>query len=170
MLEAGYPGSAVLLNAQARLAGYLARNGQIATAEGMFRQIVQSQPDAANLPPSFAYVLRPYVDLLLKKGADSAATSEIFAASQLMVRPGLAQTQAVLARELNGGTDEASRLFRQSVTLTRQAERERIELSRLADLAKPSSQDIARTRVLRATLDTSQKEQLATQAALAGFP
>ena len=40
-----------------------------------------------------------------------------------MVRPGLAQTQAVLARELSGGTDEASRLFRQSVTLTRQIER-----------------------------------------------
>ena len=42
-----------------------------------------------------------------------------------MIRPGLAQTQAVLARELSGGTDEASRLFRQSVTLTRQAERAR---------------------------------------------
>jgi CHAT domain-containing protein len=78
--------------------------------------------------------------------------------------------QAVLARELTGGTDEASRLFRQSVTLTRQVERSRIELARLTDLAKPSPQDIVRTRVLRATLDTSQKEQLATQAALASFP
>src|SRR5438067_4103153 len=170
MLEAGYPGSAVLLNAQARLAGYLARNGQVATAEAMFRDIVRSQPDAANLPPSFAHVLRPYVDLLLKKGADPAANTEIFAATQLMVRPGLAQTQAVLARELTGGTDEASRLFRQSVTLTRQVERARIELTRLQDLAKPSPQEIVRTRVLRATLDSSQKEQLTTQAALADFP
>ena len=137
----------------------------------MFREIVHSQPDASNLPPSFAHVLRPYVDLLLEKRGDAAATAEIFAATQLMVRPGLAQTQAVLARELSGGTDEASRLFRQSVTLTRQVERARIELARLADIAKP---DAGRSGALRdaqggARAD-SQKEQLATQSALASFP
>jgi CHAT domain-containing protein len=170
LLETNYPGSAVLLNAKARLAGYLARHGQRAVAETMFGEIVHSQPDTSNLPPSFANVLRPYVDLLLKSPDDPKSAAEIFSATQLMVRPGLAQTQAVLARELTGGTDEASRLFRQSVTLTRQVERERIELARLSDLAKPSPQDIVRTRILRSTLDTSQKEQLATQAALAGFP
>jgi CHAT domain-containing protein len=170
LLEANYPGSAVLLNSKARLAGYLARNGQVAAAETMFSEIVHSQPDTSNLPPSFANVLRPYVDLLLKKGDDLKVTDEIFAATQLIVRPGLAQTQAVLARELTGGTDEASRLFRQSVTLTRQAERARIELARVQDLAKPSPQDAVRARVLRATLDTSLEEQLVTQAALADFP
>src|SRR5207237_1154392 len=36
LLEANYPGSAALLNAKARLAGYLARSGQLATAEQMF--------------------------------------------------------------------------------------------------------------------------------------
>ena len=36
LLEANYPGSAVLLNAKARLAGYLARHGQCAVAETMF--------------------------------------------------------------------------------------------------------------------------------------
>ena len=170
LLETNYPGSAVLLNAKARLAGYLARHGQSAVAEAMFSTIVHSQPDTSNLPPSFANVLRPYVDLLLKNPDDPKSLAEIFSATQLMVRPGLAQTQAVLARELTGGTDEASRLFRQSVTLTRQVERSRIELARLSDIAKPSPQDVVRTRVLRATLDTSQKEQLATQAALASFP
>ena len=170
LLDVNNPGTAVLLNAKARLAGYLARSGQLATAEAMFSQIVHSQPDTSNLPPSFANVLRPYVDLLLKKGDDPKATAEVFAATQLMIRPGLAQTQAVLARELTGGTDEASRLFRQSVTLTRQAERARIELGRLEDLAKPTPQEAVRARVLRATLDTSQKEQLTTQAALSSFP
>jgi CHAT domain-containing protein len=170
LLEVNYPGTAVLLNSKARLAGYLARNGQVQTAEAMFSEIVHSQPDTSNLPPSFANVLRPYVDLLLKRGDDPQATAEIFATTQLMIRPGLAQTQAVLARELNGGTDEASRLFRQSVTLTRQVERARIELSRLQELAKPTPQDIVRARVLRATLDSSQKEQLTTQAALSNFP
>lgn len=170
LLEANYPGSAALLNAKARLAGYLARTGQLDTAEAMFREIVHSQPDTSNLPPSFADVLRPYVDLLLKKGGDPAATAEIFAATQLMVRPGLAQTQAVLARELGGGTDEASRLFRQSVTLTRQAERARVELARLSDVANPSLDEQTRARVLRASLDNSQKEQVATQSSLASFP
>jgi len=170
LLEVNYPGTAVLLNSRARLAGYLARSGQIAVAQKMFSDIVHSQPDTSNLPPSFANVLRPYVDLLLKRGDDPAAQAEIFAASQLMVRPGLAQTQAVLARELTGGTDEASRLFRQSVTLTRQVERNRIELARLQDLPKPSPEEAVRARVLRASLDSSQKEQLTTQAALGSFP
>jgi CHAT domain-containing protein len=170
LLEANYPGSAALLNAKARLAGYLARTGQLATAETMFREIVHSQPDTTNLPPSFAHVLRPYVDLLLKKSGDAAATEEIFAATQLMMRPGLAQTQAVLARELSGGTDEASRLFRQSVTLTRQVERARIELARFDDLAKPTPEEMVRARVLRASLNQTQKEQLATQSALGSFP
>ncbi|MES2135530.1 MAG: CHAT domain-containing protein [Pseudomonadota bacterium] len=169
LLDVNYPGSAALLNAKARLAGYLARTGQSATAEAMFRDIVHSQPDTTNLPPSFAHVLRPYVDLLLRKN-DHAATEEIFAASQLMVRPGLAQTQAVLARELSGGTDEAARLFRQSVTLSRQIERARVELARLGDLPKPTPEEIVRTRTLRATLDLSQKEQLTTQSALGSFP
>ena len=66
-----------------------------------------------------------------------------------MVRPGLAQTQAVLARELSGGTDDASRLFRQSVALSRQVERARIELARLEDLAKPTPEEAVRTRTLR---------------------
>jgi tetratricopeptide (TPR) repeat protein len=170
LLETNYPGSAALLNAQARLAGFLARTGQVATAEAMFHDIVHSQPDTSNLPPSFANVLRPYVDLLLDKGNDPAANAEIFTATQLMVRPGLAQTQAVLARELNGGSDDASRLFRQSVTLSRQVESARIQLARLADVAKPTGDDVTRARVLRTTLDQSEKEQIATQASLATYP
>ena len=170
LLEVNYPGSAVLLNSKARLAGFLARSGQLATAEAMFSEIVHSQPDTSNLPPSFANVLRPYVDLLLKNPSTPKSIAEIFAATQLMVRPGLAQTQAVLARQLTGGTDEASRLFRQAVTLSRQVERARIELARLEDLSKPSPEEGVRARVLRAALDNSQKEQLTTQAALSSFP
>jgi CHAT domain-containing protein len=170
LLEVNYPDSAALLNSQARLAGYLSRNGQGDAAEALFHDIVHSQPDTTNLPPSFANVLRPYVDLLLTKGDSPATDAEIFAATQLMVRPGLAQTQAVLARELSGGTDEASRLFRQAVTLTRQTERARIELARLADIPKPTPEESVRARVLKASLDQSEKEQLATQASLATFP
>jgi CHAT domain-containing protein len=168
-LEANYPDSAALLNAKARLAGYLARRGDLATAETMFREIVNSQPDASNLTPSFAHVLRPYVDILLQKN-DPAAVAEIFAATQLMVRPGLAQTQAVLARELTGGTGDASRLFRQSVNLTRQIERARIEVARLEDTPKPMPEEMARAASLRTTIRQAQQEQTATQAALANYP
>jgi CHAT domain-containing protein len=136
----------------------------------MFREIVHSQADASNLPPSFARVLRPYVDLLLKKPENPAITAEIFASTQLMMRPGLAQTQAVLARELTGGSGEASRLFRQAVTLTRQVERTRVALARFDDLAHPSPEEIVRAGALRADLDVVQKEAVATQAALASFP
>jgi CHAT domain-containing protein len=170
ILEASYPGSAALLNARARLAGYLARAGQVPAAEAMFRDIVHAQADASDLPPSFARVLRPYVDILLKKHGDAAATEEIFAATQLMMRPGLAQTQAVLARELSGGTDEASRLFRQAVTLTRQVERTRVALAQLQDLPHPSPADQARIQALQADLDSSRKSEVATQASLASFP
>jgi hypothetical protein len=170
ILEENYPGSAALLNTQARLAGFLARSGQASAAEAMFRDIVHSQTDANDLPPSFARVLRPYVDILLKKEGDPAATDELFATTQLMMRPGLAQTQAVLARELSGGTDEASRLFRQAVTLTRQVERTRIALAHLRDLAHPSPEDLTKMRVLAADLDVARKGEVATQASLASFP
>jgi CHAT domain-containing protein len=170
LLETNYPGSAALLNSKARLAGYLARSGDVVTAESMFHEIVNAQPDTSNLPPSFANVLRPYVDLLLRKTNDPAALAEIFSATQLMVRPGLAQTQAVLARELTGGTDEASRLFRQSVTLSRQVERARIEIARLNAVTKAAPEDAVRARLLRASLNQSEKQQLATQSALANFP
>ncbi len=169
VLEASYPDSAALLNARARLAGYLARSGDVATAEAMFRDIVHSQPDTSNLPPSFAQVLRPYVDILLARG-DPAATAEIFAATQLMVRPGLAQTQAVLARELSGGTGEAARLFRQSVTLTRQIERARVALARLEDSPRLAPEEMIRARALRASIREAESQQTASQSALAGFP
>ena len=170
ILETNYPGSAALLSARARLAGYLARTGQLQAAEATFREIVKSQADASNLPPSFARVLRPYVDLLLKKQDDPTATAEIFAATQLMMRPGLAQTQAVLARELTGGTDEAARLFRQAVTLNRQVERSRIALARIEESAKPTAEERLKAQVLRADLEQAQKDSVATQAALASFP
>jgi CHAT domain-containing protein len=170
LVEANYPGSAVLLNTKAQLAGYLARHGQYANAELLFGEIVHSQADATNMPPSLAQALTPYVDILLKRGADPVANANIFLATQLMMRPGLAQTQAVLARELSGGTDEGSRLFRQSVALSRQVERTRVEISRIEGLAKPTAQDSTRAAVLKTSLDQAQREQLTTQAALSSFP
>lgn len=170
ILETNYPGSAALLNARARLAGYLARSGRAEAAEAMFRDIVHSEADANNLPPSFARVIRPYIDLLLQKPDDPDAISEMFATTQLMIRPGLAQTQAVLARELSGGTGEAARLFRQAVTLSREVERTRVALARLREVPSPSAEDAEKAKELQAQLDFANKASLATQASLAAYP
>jgi hypothetical protein len=94
----------------------------------------------------------------------------MFKASQMLVRPGVAQTQAVLARELSGGSGEASRLFRQAVTLTRDIERKRVEIGRLSGLAEPSPVDQASLADLQRQLAQAEVEQVATQAKLAEYP
>ena len=80
------------------------------------REIVAANVDERRQPRrACAALLEPYFALLAARGDDPAAVADLFAASQVLVRPGVAQTQAVLARELSGGSDEAARLFRQSV-------------------------------------------------------
>lgn len=170
LIEADYPGSSAVLSARGRLAAYLARTGRTEPATEIFREIVKANADTASSPPSLARVLSPYLELLLAKANDPQATADFFEATQVLVRPGVAQTQAVLARELSGGSDEAARLFRQSVTLTRQIERSRIELARLEGLQEPTASDAARAAALRTSLKEMQEEQTATQAKLADFP
>lgn len=170
MLEASYPGSAALLSARARLAGFLARTGRPQAAEAMFAEIVKALAETGSGAPSLTKVLAPYAELLLKKGNSPEALGQFFEATQVMLRPGVAQTQAVLARELSGGSDDAARLFRQSVTLTRQVERAEVELKRLEGIAQPSGEDQVRTRALKVTLARARKEQVETQARLATFP
>ena len=168
LLEANYPDTAVLLSARGRLAGFYARTGQDAKAEALFRDIVKGQANAETSQPALARLLQPYVEILLKKGNDPQAVADLFDATQAIVRPGVAETQAILARELSGGSDEASRLFRQSVNLDRTIERSRLELARLE--ANPAAADRARMNVLRASLKEAQKDQVATQSRLADFP
>ena len=170
MLEASYPGSAALLSARARLAGFLARTGRTDAAEKMFGEIVTALAAAGSGAPSLTRVLAPYAELLLKKGNSPEALGQFFEATQVMLRPGVAQTQAVLARELSGGSDDAARLFRQAVTLTRQVERAQVELKRLEALAQPSPEDQVRTRALKAALARTRKEQVETQSRLAAYP
>ncbi|MEO7239915.1 MAG: CHAT domain-containing protein [Sphingomicrobium sp.] len=170
VLEASYPGSAALLSARAQHAGYLARSGQVAAAEPMFRDIVETLAAAGSGAPSLARVLAPYAKLLLRNGDDSASLARLFEATQVMLRPGVAQTQAVLARELSGGSDDAARLFRQSVTLTRQIDRAAVELKRLSAVDQSNPEDTAKARALRAGLIVAEKQQAETQAKLASYP
>ena len=170
LLETDYPGSAALLNAQGRLAGFYARSGQQDRAAGLFRQIVVSLGEGSESSPTLRRLLEPWFELLVARGGDPQAVADLFAASQLLVRPGVAQTQAVLARELSGGSDEASRLFRQSVNLSRDLERARVELARIEALETRTPAQAERAVALAEMVGRLQQDQVATQARLADFP
>jgi CHAT domain-containing protein len=170
LLEANYPGSSALLSAKGRLAGYYARTGRAEPALALFREIVAATADTGDSSPALRRLLEPYFELLVGPGAPPDAVAALFAASQILIRPGVAQTQAVLARELSGGSDEAAGLFRQSVTLTRDIERGRVELARLEASPTQTAAGAARMAELRASLAQWQQDQVAIQAQLAQFP
>jgi CHAT domain-containing protein len=170
LLEANYPTSAALRTAQARYAAFYARSGQTDRALGLFKQIVDANADSATSSPALREGLAPYFALLAERGTDAQAVADMFKASQILLRPGVAQTQAILARELSGGSSEASRLFRQAVTLTRDIERKRVEISRLQSLGEANPANSARLTELQAQLEASERDQVATQAKLAEFP
>jgi len=169
LLEAFYPGSPALASAQAQYAGFLARNGRETEALALYRSLVAtagSKPAA-----SLRRLLAPYFTLLAEQEGVNTA-SEMFDASQLLLRPGLAQTQAVLARELSGGSDEAAQLFRQSLNVGRGIEQLRAEIAQLsldaagADSAVPAS-ILAQLRQQLAALEI---RQLELQQDLAQYP
>jgi CHAT domain-containing protein len=169
LLDRDYPGSAALLSAQGRLAGYYVRAGRNEPASALYHAIVAAIADRGDASPGLRLLLGPYFEMLAARGDDPRAVADLFAASQVLVRPGVAQTQAILARQLSGGSDEAAALFRQSVDLTRDIERSRVELSRLR--AAPQSAEItARIATLQTSLGQWQQDQIATQSRLAIFP
>jgi tetratricopeptide (TPR) repeat protein len=106
LLTANYPSSSALLNAQSRLAAYYTRSGQTEPAIALYRQVVDANATSGNSSPALRRTLAPYFALLAKESARPEAVADMFKASQVLVRPGVAQTQAVLARELSGGSDE----------------------------------------------------------------
>jgi len=169
MLASNYPGSPALVSAQGQLAGLYARTGRETEAVALYRQLVDQSEGrpAASLRSLFA----PYFRILASRQGDPSAAADMFAASQLLLRPGLAQTQAVLARELSGGSDEAAQLFRQSVNLARAIEVLRAEAAlagrRVAANAEGAPAELA---ALSAELGLLGQRQLEVQQQLAAFP
>jgi len=169
LLDASYPSSAAFFVAKGRLAGLLARVGRADEAIAIFSEIVAGSSASSGSERAVGSTLAPYFALLAERADDPAAVAEMFAASQILLRPGVARTQAVLARELSGGSSEAARLFRQSVSLTRETERARVDLTRLAALPQGAGV-AARAAELRADIARMGEEQVATQARLSDFP
>ncbi|ARS26267.1 CHAT domain-containing protein [Sphingomonas sp. KC8] len=171
LLEGEYPRSVAVAAAKARLAAYLSRRGQDQAALNLYRDVIRSVTDIGTTTAGFENLIAPYFALLTRlMPRQPSLVQDFFLASETLVRPGVADTQAVLARELSGGSDEAARLFRQSVTLTRDIERSRIELARLDALPSPNADDQARMTALRQSLRGLETDQVATQSKLGQYP
>lgn len=171
LLAVNYPESAAMNGARARLAAFLARHGKRDAAIALYRQVVASVTANRDALVGVANQLEPYFDLLASGIADNAAlTDDLFLASQTIIRPGAADTQAILTRQLSQGDSVAARMFRQSVTLNRDIERLRIELARLQQIADPGPDIRTQTENAVRDLDTLGRQQAATLAALAAYP
>ena len=171
VLQANYPGSPTWLNAQARYAAYQARHGRENESLALFERVVAETRATGSISPALKRTLEPYLKMLVRRSTqDRNAIAKLFVASQILIRPGVAQTQAVLARELSGGSDEASRLFRQSVNLTRDIERLRVSIARLSGTGSGAGDNGPQVEALRRQLSDVERAQTATQAQLTQFP
>lgn len=169
LIEIVYPGSPALGSARAQLAGLYSRTGRRDEALAIYRAVVA---DSQGRPlPSLRAVMRPFFSLLTDDGQkDSAAAADLFAASQLLQRPGLAQTQAALARELSEGSDEAAQLFRSATNLGRAIEQVRLSVIDLESAASEDPRIAAQIADRRAQLTQLQEQQAEVLGRLAAYP
>jgi CHAT domain-containing protein len=171
LLETTYPETSAVNNVRARLAAFLVRRGSDDEALGLYRLVISSANENGVGVTGLTNQLQPYFDLLSRRIASNPAlVDDLFLASQSLIRPGAADSMEILSRELLAGGDEAASLFRQSVTLSRDIERARIELARLAQLAQQDSATVPLLATQQASLAALAEQQTATQAALSAFP
>lgn len=171
LLAAQYPETMALNGARARLGAYLVRRGRTEDALKTYRAIMASTVASRGTLTAMANQLQPYFSLLsteMPKRPELAA--DLFEASQLLVRPGAAETLELLSRELSAGDTEAARLFRQSVSLSRDVERSRIALAQLRQAGKEDSATLAQIAQAQGEIDALAGEQATTLAALGAYP
>ncbi|MEM6584457.1 MAG: CHAT domain-containing protein [Pseudomonadota bacterium] len=172
LLATFYPDSPALQSARGQLAGFYARSGRRDDALGIYREIIA---DAEGRPlPSLRRLMSPFFSLLLD-GSDSGVggsqvAADMFGAGQLLQRPGLAQTQAVLARELSGGDDEAALLFRKTTNITRSIEKLRGTILQMQSIAEMTPSDAALLEERQTRLEQLQTQQAEVLQKLAENP
>ncbi|MET0363348.1 MAG: CHAT domain-containing protein, partial [Sphingobium sp.] len=169
ILTTSYPDTPTLLAAQARQAGFLARSGDKPGSLALFASVVDRSEKISDSSTALRDLLSPYFALLVEQGTPDAAAA-LFKASQSLQRPGVASTQAILARELSEGNDEAAGLFRLAVARTRDIGRTEVEITRLSAAPAPGDEEREKLTALRQTLDQLRSEQTALTARLSAFP
>jgi CHAT domain-containing protein len=168
-LTDNFPESPALLAAKARKAGFLLRGGDTANGRALFDQVVIESESVRDSSTALRGLLGPYFDLLAQQG-DAQAASSMFVASQMLQRPGVAQTQAILARQYSSGSEEGSALFRLAVARTREILREEGEIRQLESTP---NRTVAQEQVLAASktsLEALRADQVKMQAQLAAYP
>ncbi|MEO0033485.1 MAG: hypothetical protein RIS94_3243 [Pseudomonadota bacterium] len=161
-----FPQSPALLSAQARKAAFLARGGDAAGARALFAAVVDQSAAIPDSGSTLRDLLGPYFALLA--GGDDAGA--LFSAAQVLQRPGVAQTQAVLARELSEGNDDAAAMFRLSVARSRDIARTEADIARLAALAEPTDKDRQQLKNQQDLLDSLRRDQTALVSTLSAYP
>lgn len=169
ILQQSFPESPMLLATMARKAGYLARSADQAGALALYGEVVDRSATIADSGTALRELLAPYFQLLARDGSADAA-ARMFRASQALQRPGVAQTQAVLARQMSEGDSEASAMFRLAVTRTREIVRTEAEIARLSAKAAPTARDLTNLGAAKASLDAMRADQTQLQAKLADYP
>jgi len=164
-----FPQSPALLAAQARKAAFLARTGNGDAARSLFTQVIANSPLVPDSGSTLRELLGPYFALLAATPAESNAGA-MFLAAQVLQRPGLAQTQAILSRELSEGEDEASSLFRLSLARSREIARTEADINTLSALPQPSPQDVQNLAIARQSLTSLRSDQTALLSKLADYP
>lgn len=171
VLELRYPQTVAVNSARARLAAFLARNGKTAEAMAQYKMVVDAAAQSRSASFGLGNVMAPYLRILSEQmGANPSLANDMLLAMQVLVRPGVADTQAILSRELSEGSDESARLFRQSRTLERDIERTRIELANLRAYEDQNADVTAAIAVLERDLASLGEQQTSTQAKLAQYP
>lgn len=164
-----YPESPTLLATEARKAAFLSRSGDLPGARALYGRVVERSESVPDSGPVLRELLAPYFTLLARDGSPDASAA-LFRASQVLQRPGVAQTQAILAREMSEGSDEASALFRLSLGRSREIARTEAEIAQLSGLPTPSEREMAQLETARETVATLKAEQTRMLSQLAAFP
>ena len=168
LLETRYPDTGVVAAARGRLASFLMRQNRTAEALALYKAVVSDVIRRGNNATGLSNVLAPYFEALVAGSASNPAlVDDFFLATQTLVRPGVADTQSQLARQLSQGAGEAATLFRQATALQREVERSRVGIASLRSAEAPNEASIASAA---AELDRLEREQAAMQARLSGFP
>lgn len=169
LIGASFPQSPALLAAQARKAAWLGRSGDEAGALALYGKVVEDSLVVPDAGTTLRDLLGPYFGLLAKSGGVESAKAT-FAASQVLQRPGVAQTQAVLARQMSEGNDEAAALFRLSLARTRDIARTEALVEQLSTVATPDAQQAAALQSAQDNLASLRRDQTALVSKLAAFP
>jgi CHAT domain-containing protein len=168
LLETRYPDTNVVAAARGRLGAFLVRQNRVDEALALYKTVVTDVVRRGNNATGMSNVLAPYFEALVARAATNPALVEdFFLATQTLVRPGVADTQSQLARQLSQGAGEAATLFREATALQREVERTRVAI---AGLRGADSANQAQIAAAAAELDRLEREQAAMQARLSEFP